>query len=240
MSSSQEVIRTSEKKRRRIPISPGLVRFLFRASHIVIPLVGVLFVVGHLAFHWILTWELLVLIAATLVPFVLPLLGFYVGKIGVVEMTDRGIFEDVEAECAGITAINETPQDPIVEGDLIPALVPPLAAPARDQPHLGTRLSLDPDFNSLTRDEQKVIRTHWKHQREYLQGKLGIWGFVVAAGSPDDRSFFRGSSSLIRRGLVKRDARGLVFLTDYGIGFGDRNSDLLDQGGNVWTRFAPA
>jgi len=231
----------SEKKRRRIPISPAWVRFLFRAGHIVIPVVGTVFIYGHIVWHWILSWELIALVAMILVPFALPLLGFYVGKIGAIEMTDRDIFEDFESRDELVTAINEIPPEPPTGAISAVPPPPPPPPPTSQTPHFTERLPLDPHFNALASEEQKVMRTLWKFQSDYIkQGKSELWGFVVNSGSPDYRPFVRGVSSLMQRGLVKQDPRGLVFLTDHGLGYCDRNSDLIEQEGEAWTQFAPS
>ncbi|MBI5769161.1 MAG: hypothetical protein HZA93_15315 [Verrucomicrobia bacterium] len=227
--------RVSEtKKRRGLPMSTDEVRTLFRASHLVLPAAGLAVIVGHLACGWKLSWEFLVVLGVVLLPFVLPLLGFYVGKIGVIEMANREIFENYESEL--VTAINEAPPAQ-------PVVPPPQPPPQSNAPasRLPDPIAPDPSFHALTGDEQKVMRTLWKHQHDYIKaGNTALWGFVIGSRSPDYRSFVRGVHSLMQRKLVQQDSRGLVFLTSYGIGYADRNADLLDQDGDSWTKFEPA
>lgn len=69
-----------------IPISPKAFRYLFIFSHWLIPLVGAFFIFGHFYWAWNLSWELMALIGFSILPFLLPLLFVYVGKIGNIEM----------------------------------------------------------------------------------------------------------------------------------------------------------
>jgi hypothetical protein len=221
---------SEKKQRRRLPMSPDEVRSVFRAGHVILPLVGFVFIVGHLACDWKLSWELLVLLSVVLLPFILPLLGFYVGKIGALEI-NREIYRSDEFESVAIINEDSAPQ---------PAVIPTTAPPPVIQLQ-AEQNHPDPNFYALTNDEQKVMRTLWKHQREYhKEGKASLWGFVIGSGSPDYRSFVRGVHSLMQRKLVKQDARGLAFLTHYGLGYADQNADLLEQVGDTWTEFEPA
>jgi hypothetical protein len=86
-----------------------------------------------------------------------------------------------------------------------------------------------------------MLRTLWRVQSEYIsQGKRELWGFKVGESSADYREFVRGFSALKERGLVKEDARGLVFLTNTGVKYCQLNSDLIEMEGDAWTQFVPA
>jgi hypothetical protein len=96
----------------------------------------------------------------------------------------------------------------------------------------------DPHFNALVPEEQKMMRTLWKYQRDYIrQGKSELWGFAVGSSSPEYGKFARGFSSLAQRGLVHQDKKGLVYLSLKGLGYAQRNDDLLSEDGDVWTQF---
>jgi hypothetical protein len=209
--------------RQSIPLSPKAFRRLFLWSHWIVPLVAVFVIFAHVFWCLELSWELIVLIGAALIPFLLPLLFVYVGKIGVIEMRED-IFH------------------PEIEDQALPPVVsaPQLAAPAT-QEQVSSRIPSGPHFLALTPEEQKMLRTLWRVQSEYIsQGKRELWGFKVGESSPDYREFVRGFSTLAERGLVNQDSRGLAFLTNTGVKYCQLNSDLIEKGGDTWTQFVAA
>jgi hypothetical protein len=86
------------KKKQSIPLSPKAFRRLFLWSHWVVPSVAVFVIFAHVFWCLELSWELIVLIGAALMPFLLPLLFVYVGKIGAIEMRDDIFDPEIEDE----------------------------------------------------------------------------------------------------------------------------------------------
>jgi len=209
-----------DKKPQRIALfSPRTFRKLFVVSHWVIPIVAVFFIFAHIYWRWELSWELMALIGTALLPFLLPLLVVYVGKIGAIEMRDDIFNSDV------------------AEGFHIDESRPPPPVP---QQGASNRIPTGPHFEALTSEEKKMLRTLWRVQGEYIkQGNNLRWGFKVGEGLPDYREFVRGFSTLKERSLVDENDQGLVYLTDVGMRYCHLNSDLIEKGGDAWTQFGP-
>lgn len=220
----------SDAKRRAVAIPPhAWFRFFFFASHLVVPLTAVVVIIANVFCEVTLSWELISLVAVALLPFLLPLLGVYVWKIGGVELN--------EVATSGVvpSTVDQAPPPP----PLNPPVPPPAAhvAPVPNPAPIPTFAS----WEALTSEEKKMMRTLWRFQSEYFRnGQPGLWGFTIGEGSPDYRGFVRGFSSLAQRGLVLQDPRALVFLTKMGIEFCRMNSDIIEKDGDAWTQFAPA
>ncbi|HEY3931067.1 MAG TPA: hypothetical protein VGM58_01715 [Verrucomicrobiae bacterium] len=211
------------KKKQSIPLSPKAFRGLFLWSHWVVPLVAAFVIFAHIFWCLELSWQLIVLIGVVLLPFLLPLLFIYVGKIGTIEMRDD-IFQP-ETEDKTLPPETTTQQP---------------GASTLQEPE-PTRIPTGPHFMALTGEERKMLRTLWRVQSQYIsQGKRELWGFKVGESSPDYREFVRGFSTLNERGLVNQDARGLAFLTNVGIKYCQLNSDLIEKEGDAWTQFVSA
>jgi hypothetical protein len=224
-------------KRRRLPISANALATVFRAANWGIPIYTLVFISGHLFFHWRLSWELMTLIILGLLPLALPLLGFYIGKIGSIE-TNHSLFDSEDFEDSGTVSLDSAPSPSV------PATVPPgpptPSASGVTETTAPTPSGPEPNFDALTSEEQKMLRTLWKFQSEYLrQDKDALWGFVIGSGSPDYRQFVRAVHSLMQRGFVKQQrGSGMVFLTERGILYCNLNADLIEKEGDAWTTFS--
>lgn len=210
-------------KRRRIdPALLKWMRFFFYAAHFVVPLAALAliggYIVGNLGCHrFDLSWQLLVVVAVALLPFLLPLAVAYVGKVGPVEMNDGFPQEQIilRATAPG-------------EQAAVPAGEAALAA------HHG------PNFDALTEDEKSVLKTLWTYQLKHTAGGgAGWWGFSVPPDSPTYKNFVRGSESLSERKLIGIN-KGLVFLNDKGLAYCNLNEEKLVQIKSYWTIFKPA
>jgi hypothetical protein len=217
---SEDPKEPAEKVRRIDPALLGWMRFFFYAAHFVIPLAAlaliVVYVVGNLGCHrFQLSWELLVVVAVALLPFLLPLAAAYIGKIGPVELKDG------------------LPQEGMIPRTA-PAAAPPqlAAAPAEIDP--------GPNFDALTEDEKSVLKTLWVHQPSHTaSGGAGWWCFNVPANSPTYKNFLRGAGTLAERKLVSID-KGMVHLNDKGLAYCDLNKDHLAKVVSYWSVFRPA
>lgn len=221
-----------ENKRREIdPALLGWMRFFFYAAHFVIPLTAlaliVVYIAGNLGCHcFTLSWELLVVVAVALLPFLLPLAAAYIGKIGPVEMNDGLPRQRTLPRTLAVA--EEPPAAPVGHA---------VGAPAAGDPLLADP---GPGFDALTDDEKCVLKTLWVHQPKHSAGGgAGWWSFNVPADSPTYKNFVRGAGTLTERKLVGID-KGMVHLNDKGLAYCNLNDDKLAVVKSYWTVFRPA
>jgi hypothetical protein len=177
-----------------LPVAFGLVAYLFR---------------HHPA---LLTLQMVVLILLGALPFILPLLSYYVKGIGKDGVMMNNVFE-------GSVRL---PQEPV-------AIV-------------NTEVrSKEKSFNDYSRPARKVLRTLWKFQNEQFKGDFTQrWSFGVHPLALDYPQFHSAIYELKFDGLIINDDRGMVFLSNQGIEFSKNNRPALEAGGDIWDRFGPA
>lgn len=186
--------------------------------HLAVP-VGFLVIARRAAHHPdSLTWPVLVLLAIAGLPFILPLLAYYVKGIGKDGVMMNNVFDGTvpapEKKAAGVAVADAAPA--VVEANI--RKIGDYSKPAR-----------------------KVIRTLWKFQRDQFKDDFSQrWAFGVHPMSMDYPQFRNGISELRFDGLIQYDGRGMVFLTDKGIAFCRDNDNGLAGGGDVWDKFGPA
>lgn len=217
----------------------GWFRWFFVAAHIVVPAIVGWIAVAHVWWCLRLSWEFIALITAGLLPFLLPLIGVYVGKMYGLEMNNiSGVVRTDDVSSTRGPASQSTPTPGATSPHTLPrADVSPGPSPVQQ----GGPIRVFPNLRALTPDELKILRTLWKFQSEYIRnGQPGLWGFSVGPGAADYQQFVRGFSDLAQRGLVLQDPRGLVFLTQAGVDYCRSYTEELLAGGDAWTKFAPA
>lgn len=209
------------------PALVGWMRFFFFAAHFVVPLAVLLLlffyvVANRHCHHFELSWPLLLVIGVGLLPFLLPLVGAYVGKIGPVEMRDGTPTQKTIPRTAAKGS------EPGAAAANLPGVEPPaLADPG-------------PNFDALTDDEKSVLKTLWVHQPQHTAGGgAGWWSFNVPSESPTYRNFVRGAGTLTERKLVGID-KGMVHLNDKGLAYCQANDDRLAAVKSYWTLFKSA
>ena len=115
------------------------------------------------------------------------------------------------------------------------------AAPASTARKPTSPLMVFPDPTALTKEERKMLKTLWPHQRSYmLKNENKLWGFTISEAAPDYPEFMLGYGNLSQRGFVSQGDKGLVFLTDVGINYCKLYQDRLLMPGEAWTNFSPA
>ncbi len=202
----------------------GWMRFFFCAAHFVVPLaaVGLLlfYVLANLGCHrFELSWPFLLVFGVALLPFLLPLVSAYIGKIGPVEMRD------------------DTPRETTIPRKPAPEAAPP---PLGGAPAEAAAPAAGPNFDALTEDEKSVLKTLWVHQPNHTaSGGAGWWSFNVPTNSPTYKNFIRGAGTLAERKLVGID-KGMVHLNDQGLAYCDLNKEQLAKVVSYWSVFRPA
>jgi len=214
----------------------GIFRNLFIAAQFMIPLTAGGLILASVLCVIDLSWQLLALTGIGLLPFLLPLVCVYVGKIWEIElnaMSRQGIIPEAEMDAADCGT-----QAPTVSMSPTPTPTPSSTpAPSNSLP---SAIPSGPDPNALTMFEKKMLRTLWKHQSRYVaEQKPTVWGFAVGPNRPDYPEFARGFNTLFERGLVRQNERGLVYLTKAGIEYCRIFSNAIDMDGDAWTQFAP-
>ncbi|MFM2294972.1 MAG: hypothetical protein RLZZ350_1385 [Verrucomicrobiota bacterium] len=168
-----------------------------------------------------LTWQSIILLAIAGLPFILPLLAYYVKGFGKDGVMMNNVFDD---------SVDAPPGEK--EGIVFKGvgISEPEKLPAPQTKMLG-------DYSKPAR---KVLRTLWKFQREQFKDDFSQrWAFGVHPLAMDHPQFQAGVSELRYDGLILKDGRGMVFLTDKGITFCRDNESGL-AGGDVWDKFGPA
>jgi hypothetical protein len=235
----------SENKRRivAIPEEPFF-KCLFYFGQFAIVCAGVALALGNIFLCVELTWPLLVVVAVALLPFLLPVVCVYVGRVFGIEFNELPRAGDVQPPQSGLPPAPPVPPPaaPEVEEQPIQAQSELSTAAAAQRGAELLAIAGQPHPNALAREEKKVLRTLWLEQSRYIaEGKNAYWGFVIGPGAPDFGEFVRGFGSLTQRGLTRVDAdRGLIFLTDPGIAYCKRNADIIDMKGEAWTQFVAA
>ena len=130
----------------------------------------------------------------------------------------------------------ETAEEKEPEAAAAAEAVPAQTAPKRTGPVMSF-----PDPNALTKEERKMLKALWPHQRDYLaRNENKLWGFTISEAAPDYPEFVLGYSNLSQRGLVSQGDNGLVFLTDVGINYCKLYKERILGPGDAWTKFSPA
>lgn len=188
--------------------------------------VPVMFLLIARRYHWhpeLLTWQAIIVFGAASLPFTLPLLAYYVkavGKDGI--MMNSGVFSDT------VDAPSKTKEE-----------IKPEAATAAEP--ANAQAGAAKTLGDYSRPARKVLRTLWKFQREQFKDDFSQrWAFGVHPMAMDYPSFQTGVSELRFDGLILKDGRGMVFLTDKGIAFCRDNDNGIKGGGDVWDKFGPA
>lgn len=214
---------TTATQRRIDPALLGWMRFFFYAAHFVVPLAAFALIAVYLAgycecHHFDLSWPFLFVVGVALLPFLLPLVGAYIGKIGPVELKDG------------------LPQERTIPRTVEAPAAPPVAAMAG----AATVIDLGPNFDALTDDEKSVLKTLWVYQVQHTAGRgAGWWSFSVPTESPTYKNYLRGVGTLSERKLVGID-NGMVHLNDKGLAYCDLNDAGLAAVKSYWTVFRPA
>ena len=87
---------------------------------------------------------------------------------------------------------------------------------------------------------RKVITTLWKFQIEnFKEDTVKRWAFGVHPAAPDYQEFNQGVHELRYEGLVLLDPRGMVALSDKGLGFCQANKSELENNSDYWNQFSP-
>ena len=164
-----------------------------------------------------LRWELVVLLILASLPFLLPLLAFYVKEIG----KDGVLFNSIFEGTFDPTVVSLTANEPTPTGD-------------------GNETKVTP-LSSHSKAARKVLRTLWKFQREHFKGELTPrWLFGIHPLSTDYPQFNSGAHELRWEKLIINDPRGMVGLSDLGVKYCQDNQKDLDASDDVWANFSPA
>jgi hypothetical protein len=154
---------TTATQRRIDPALIGWMRFFFYAAHFVVPLAAVALIGDCECHHFDLSWPFLLVVGVALLPFLLPLVTAYIGKIGPVEMKDG------------------LPQERTIPRTVEAPAAPPVAAVVGAPPVIDP----GPNFDALTDDEKSVLKTLWVYQVQHTAGRgAGWWSFSVPGESP--------------------------------------------------------
>ena len=187
--------------------------------HVAVPIVFLSIakkIVRHPGF---LTWQTLVLLAIAGLPFVLPLLAYYVKGIGKDGVMMNNVFDGT-----------------------VPAPERKAAAVAAAAATQGVAVGVNArKLGDYSKPARKVIRTLWKFQGEQFKDDFSQrWAFGVHPMAMDYPQFRNGVMELRFDGLIQYDGRGMVFLTDEGVAFCRENENGLVGSGDVWDKFGPA
>jgi hypothetical protein len=95
-------------------------------------------------------------------------------------------------------------------------------------------------FSELSPDARRVLKTLWHFQREVFgTADQRRWGFSVPAGMPDHGSFDKGVKELQLDRLAHSEGSNLVYLTDPGMEFCNRNSYAIEREPLYYQTFRP-
>jgi hypothetical protein len=189
---------------------------LFIAAHFVLPGMAIAMIVGRGWFHMRLDWEVVVVAAIALIPFLLPLIAVYVAKGGGFEARDF-----VPGSSQATTSLPVTSDGM----DMIPAV------------------TKYPRFSSLGNSvERDILRTLAHYQQQQLptatsdDNPLRVWGFSMKIEDKDRALFENGLNMLSNSGLVYRDQKGMIFLTRAGLHYCHNpvNRAALVAAGPAW------
>lgn len=202
-------------------------KVFFVAAHFVIPFVGLSLLQLALTYHVELSWQILVVYGVSVLPFALPLITAYVGKLGPVTMKTLGPWWAVIPGAPDKTLLSPATENVLPVPQQQPAVAPDHAQAA------------GPNFDALTADEKRVLKTLWTYQLQHTAGNGdGWWGFQVPESSADYPSYLRGAGSLSERKLVSL-AGGMVFLNEFGLRYCKQNIEKLRPVENYWKHFSP-
>ncbi len=160
----------------------------------------------------LLTSQVVVLLSVGALPFILPLLSYYVKGIGKDGVMMNNVFD------GSVSA----PPEPTVDE-------------IREEKAKGK------SFNDFSKPARKVLRTLWKFQHEQFKDDFRQrWAFGIHPLALDYPQFHSAIIELRFEGLILNDLRGMVFLSNSGVDFCKTNKDAIETAGDIWDRFGPA
>jgi len=203
-------------------------RWLFYAAHLVLPAAALWLSIAHIWWYVNLSWQLLIVATAGLLPFLLPLAAVYIGKLGPFEPR------------AYSSTIPATPPMEARSESQVQAPSPQPAMPSGPQKKAYRIIRKSNLLPEVAVEEEKILRTLWFYQHEYQKsGRSDAWGFGVGQHSPNYSEFVRGFNWLMQRGFVLQDDRGLIYLTNSGREYCSKNSEKILTAGPAWSNFEP-
>ena len=193
-------------------------RWYLYACHIVVPILFIGAAVLHFRDRLFLRWEFVVLMTAAALPFLLPLLAFYIKGVG----KDGVFFNNIFAA---------------------PIFAPPTGESRQfsENPQTADTVFSPKSLSDYSRAARKVLRTLWKYQRQQFKDDFSKrWGFGLHPLAIDFDRFSDGAAELRSDELIQDDARGMVFLSDKGVVFCRKNDPGLQGGGDTLDKFGPS
>ena len=182
------------------------------ACHLVLPVAFVLVAYLFRRHPTLLTWQVVVLLSLGGLPFILPLLSYYVKGFGKDGVMMNNVFDGTVS-------------------------APPDAASIVS----NEGKSKEKTFSDYSKPARKVLRTLWKFQHEQFKGDFSQrWAFGVHPLAMDYPQFHSAIYELLFDGLILNDVRGMVFLSNNGVEFGKKNKAAIETDGDIWDRFGPA
>lgn len=180
--------------------------------HFALPIVFITAAATLHGYPKFLTWQVVVVLAIACLPFILPLLAYYVKGIG---------------------------KDGVMMNNIFDGSVPaPVAPEAGEEKETTPNQKALADYS---KPAKKVLRTLWKFQHEHFQEELSRrWAFGIHPSAMDFPQFYAAYRELNFDGLISMGPSGMVFLTDKGVDFCTLNNGELTKPGDIWDRFEPA